>query len=166
MNFDTAFDRLMGHESGYVSAETAASIGDPGGETNWGISRRSYPNEDIKSMTRERAEVIFRRDFWDRINGDKLYDGVAFQLADLAYHSGSETAIRLFQRALRVSDDGHWGPISQAAASAMSESDQIMRLNGVRLDWLTYRSNWANLATSKSWARRIAANLLYGAEDS
>jgi len=159
MNFDMAFDRLMGHEGGYVNNPL-----DPGGETKYGISKRSYPDEDIKGMTRERAKVIFRRDFWNRINGDKLYDGVAFQLADLAYHSGPETSVRLFQRALRVSDDGHWGPISQASASAMSESDQIMRLNGVRLDWLTYRSNW--LDASRGWARRIAANLLYGAEDS
>lgn len=159
MNFDTAFERLMGHEKGYVN-----NPNDPGGETNWGISRRSYPNEDIKGMTQERAKEIFRRDFWNRVNADGLHDSIAFQLADLAYHSGPETAVRLFQRALRVSDDGHWGPISQAAADSMSETDQIMRLNGVRLDWLTYRSNWPN--ASRGWARRIAGNLMYGAEDS
>jgi len=159
MNFDTAFDRLMGHEGGYVNNPR-----DPGGETNWGVSKRSYPGEDIRAMTRERAKMIFRRDFWDRINADRFHDGVAFQLSDLAYNSGAETAVRLFQRALRVSDDGHWGPISQAAANAMSEPDQIMRLNAVRLDWLTYRSNWPD--ASRGWARRIAGNLLYGAEDS
>lgn len=164
VTFDQVFDRLMIHEGGYVSAAQAQAIGDPGGETNLGISRRSYPQEDIAGMTRERAKVLFRRDFWNRINADKLHDGVAWQLADLAYNSGPETAVRLFQRALGVSDDGHWGPISQAAADAMSESDQIMRLNAVRLDWLTYRSNWAN--ASRGWSRRIAKNLFYGSEDS
>lgn len=157
--FDLAFDRLMGHEGGYVNDPA-----DPGGETKFGISKRSYPDEDIPNMTRERAKALFRRDFWDRVRGDNLLDGVAFQLADFAYNSGPETAIRSFQRALGVADDGHWGPVSQAAADGTGESDQIMRLNAVRLDFMTRLKNWPN--ASRGWARRIAINLMYGSEDS
>lgn len=159
VSFDQVFDRLMDIEGGYVNDPD-----DPGGETKFGVSKRSYPFEDIAELTRERAKEIWHADFWKKINADKLYDGVAYQLSDFAFHSGPETAIRKFQLALRVSDDGHWGPISQEAANTMSECDQIMRLNAVRLDWLTYRSNWG--ANSKGWARRIAKNLVYGALDS
>lgn len=159
MNMNQAFDRLMDIEGGYVNRPE-----DPGGETKFGISKRSYPNEDIKNLTRERAYEIWQRDFWNRINASRLYDGVAYQLSDFAFHSGAETAIRKFQLALGVSDDGHWGPISQKAADTMSETDQIMRLNAVRLDWLTYRSNWPD--ASRGWSRRIAKNLMYGADDS
>jgi lysozyme family protein len=159
LNFDLAFDRLMGHEGGYVNDPN-----DPGGETNWGVSKRSYPDEDIKAMTKERAKVLFRRDFWDRVNGDRLPDGVAFQLADFAYHSGPETAVRYLQRALGVADDGHWGPASQAAADKASESDLIMRVNAERLDFMTRLNGWLHFG--KGWARRIAGNLRYGAEDS
>ena len=34
MDFDQAFERLIGHEGGYVWHPS-----DPGGETNWGITR-------------------------------------------------------------------------------------------------------------------------------
>jgi len=159
MNFDIAFDRLMGHEGGYVNDPS-----DPGGETNWGISKRSYPNEDIKAMTKERAKMIFRRDFWNRVQADKLPDGVAWQMSDFAYHSGIGTAIRYFQRALGVADDGWWGRVSQAAADAASESDMIMGVLAERLDFMTRLSNWPD--HGKGWARRIAMNLRYGAIDS
>lgn len=159
MNFDMAFDRLMDHEGGYVNDPN-----DPGGETKYGVSKRSYPDLDIKNLTRDAAKEIFRRDFWDRINGDAVYDGVAWQLADFAYHSGPETAVRYFQRALGVADDGRFGPVSRKAAETMSESDQIQRVLAERLDFLTRLSNWKH--AGRGWARRIAANLRFGAEDS
>lgn len=159
MNFDAAFDRLIGHEGGYEN-----NPADPGGETNWGISKRSYPYVDIKSLTREQAKGIYHRDFWNRINADRLADGVAFQLFDFAVNSGIETAVRYFQRSLGVADDGAWGPRSQAAADKTSESDQIMGVLAERLDFMTRLSNWPN--ASRGWARRIAANLRFGMEDS
>src|SRR5687767_7997978 len=116
MTFDTAFDRLIGHEGGYVNDPK-----DPGMETNWGISKRSYPTLNIRALTRDEAKLLYRDDFWKPLNGDSLFDGVAFQLFDLAVNSGISTAIRLFQRALDVADDGHFGPVSQAAAAKMSE---------------------------------------------
>jgi len=159
MTFDVAFDRLMGHEGGYTDGQ-----GDPGGETHWGISKRSYPAVDIKGLTRLDAKRIYFADFWQRIHADTLPDGVAFQLFDFAVHSGIETAVRYLQSAVGVADDGHWGPVSQAAAAAMSESDCIMRLCGERLDFLTRLKNWPT--AGKGWARRIAQNLMYGADDS
>jgi lysozyme family protein len=156
--FELAFDRLMAHEGGYANDPS-----DPGGETKYGISKRSYPQEDIPNMTPERAKAIFRRDFWERVHADALPTSVAFQLSDFAYHSGPETAVRYLQRALGVADDGHWGPVSQAAAARTSEGDMIMRLNAERLDFMTRRSNWPS--AGKGWARRIANNLRHGAHD-
>lgn len=159
MNFDEAFDRLLGHEGKYSNDPA-----DPGGETNWGISKRAYPDLNIKALTHDDAKLIYRRDFWNRINADRLFDGVAFQLFDFAVNSGIETAVRYFQRALGVADDGHWGPVSQAAADKMTETDQIMLLNAERLDFMSRLSTWATF--SRGWARRIAGNLRYGAQDS
>lgn len=159
MTFADAFERLMLHEGGYVNDPN-----DPGGETRWGISKRSYPHLDIRSLTREQAAVIYRRDFWDRVHADKLPDGVAFQMFDFAVNSGIETAVRALQRALDVSDDGHWGPISQAAVDSTSEPDLILALNAERLDFMTRLKNWPH--HGKGWARRIAQNLRYGTLDS
>lgn len=159
MTFETAFDRTLGHEGGYSNNKN-----DPGGETNWGISKRSYPDIDIKKLTRDGARAIYRRDFWNRIDADTLPDGVVFQLFDFAVNSGIETAVRYLQRAVMVADDGHWGPVSRAAAKETSETDMIMRLNAERLDFMTKLNNWSD--ASRGWARRIAQNLRYGAIDS
>lgn len=159
MDFNTAFDRLLGHEGGYVNHPN-----DPGGETNWGISKRSYPQLNIKTLTREQARTIYRKDFWDRVHGDKLHDGVAFQVFDIAVNSGIETAVRMLQRALDVADDGHFGPVSLKAAKAMSESDQIMHINAERIEFYTRLKTWSDFG--RGWARRVAGNLRYGAIDS
>jgi len=159
MDFNIAFDRLLGHEGGYVNDPK-----DPGGETKWGISKRSYPNVDIKNLTRDQAKAIYRRDFWDLIHAERLHDGVAFQLFDFAVNSGIQTAIRYFQRALGVADDGQWGSVSQAAADKASETDQILLINAERLDFMTRLKNWPD--HGRGWARRISLNLRLGAEDS
>jgi lysozyme family protein len=159
MNFDEIFDRLLGHEGGYVNHPA-----DPGSETNWGISKRTYPNVNIKKLTREGAKEIYRRDFWQPLNGDRLYDGVAYQLFDFAVNSGINTAIRAYQRALGVADDGYFGKVSLARSASMSESDQIMRLLAERIDFMRKLNTWQSFG--KGWMGRIAGNLRYGAIDS
>jgi len=162
MNFDVAFDRLMGAEGGYVDDPN-----DPGGETNWGISKRAYPNVDIKNLTRDGAKVIYLHDVWQRLHLDaytETENGIAFQVFDFAVNSGIETAVRYLQRAIGVADDGWWGPVSQATMESTSESDVIMLFNAERLDFMTRLKNWPN--AGRGWARRIAQNLRYGSEDS
>jgi lysozyme family protein len=158
LTFDQVFDRVIGNEGGYVN-----NAADPGGETNWGIAKRSYPAVDIKGLTRLGARAIYRRDFWDRLGFDAFPSALVFQLFDFAVNSGLETAVRYLQRAVGVADDGHWGAVSAAAMQAMSPTDLILRLNAERLDYLTKLANWPD--AGRGWARRIAANLRYGAED-
>jgi len=54
-------DLIDNWEGGYVNDPH-----DAGGETNMGISKRSYPDVDIRHLTREDAEEIYYRDFWMR----------------------------------------------------------------------------------------------------
>jgi len=159
MNFDEAFDRLLGHEGGYVNDPS-----DPGGETNWGISKRAYPDIVIKALTRDQAKKIYKLDFWDRLDGDFLPPGLAFQVFDFAVNSGITTAVRYLQRACGVADDGYWGPISQAAVQSQPESDLVMRLNAERLEFMSKLAGWQ--VYSRGWVRRVAKNLRYGAYDS
>lgn len=157
-NFLEVFDRLMGHEGNYSNDPN-----DPGGETKWGISKREYPNLIIKELTREQARDIYLRDFWNPLQMMLLPFSVAFQLFDFAVNSGIRTAIRYFQRALGVADDGFFGPISKKAMEESNETDMIMRLNAERLEFMTKLKNWP--FHGKGWARRIANNLRFGALD-
>ena len=94
MNFDTAFERLIGNEGRYVNDPR-----DPGQETNFGISKRSYPNVDIAKLTREGAKAIYLKDFWLIIDADPA---IKFQVFDFAVNSGVQTAIRKLQAAIGV----------------------------------------------------------------
>ena len=158
MTFREAIDRVLGHEGGYVNDPN-----DPGGETHWGISKRSYPDLDIKNLTREDACDVYRADFWEPLLADGLPDAVAYQALDFAVNSGIQTAIRYLQRAVGVADDGHWGAMSRAALAAMTESDVVLRFASERLDFMTRLRNWP--AHGRGWARRIARQLRYGADD-
>lgn len=158
MNFDIAFDRLLGHEGGYVNDPN-----DHGGETNWGISKRAYPHLNIADLTREQAKSIYHADFWDRVHADTMPGALAFQAFDFAVNSGIETAVRYLQKALAVADDGHWGPVTQAALDTANLDDTLMRLNAYRLLYMTRLSGWGDFG--RGWARRIATNLLYASED-
>lgn len=156
--FAKVIDRVLASEGGYVWNKN-----DPGGETNWGIAKRSYPNVDIKRLTREGAIAIYRRDFWDRVQGDKLPPEVAFQVFDAAVNHGPGNAIRWLQRAAGVADDGVIGPVSLAAIRKADPCDLVLRFNAIRLDF--YASLTAFATFGKGWIRRVAGNLRSAAED-
>lgn len=156
VDFDKAFDRLMGHEGGYTDGK-----GDPGGETKWGVSKRSYPHLDIQSLTRDGAKVIYRRDFWGRVAVTS--PALRYQVFDFAVNSGIDTAVRKLQQVLGVADDGVWGPVSAAALARAEESDLLMRFLAARIRFMTRLSNWQ--LHGAGWMNRIAGQLDYGAED-
>jgi len=156
ISFDEAFTRLLGHEGGYVNDPS-----DPGGETKWGISKRSYPQLDIKNLTRDQAAVIYYKDFWEPLLN--AHSAVKFQAFDFAVNSGISTALRKLQTVVGVADDGHWGPVSQAALEAMDLNDVLMRYVAARLRFWTSLSTWGSFG--KGWALRAAGDLEYAAKD-
>lgn len=64
--FEIAAEFVIKREGGYVNDPK-----DKGGETNFGISKRRYPNVDIANLTLADALAIYRRDYWDIYNLDK-----------------------------------------------------------------------------------------------
>jgi lysozyme family protein len=157
MTFDEAFERLIGHEGGYVSPEKAKRDNDPGGETNFGISKRSYPNEDIAALTLDRAKAIYLRDFWTPAGCERVPEGIRFDLFDMAVNSGVRAAVRCVQASCGETQDGILGPRTIAAIAALHPAVLAMRFNGHRLHFMTTLANWPD--ASRGWARRIAKNL-------
>ena len=150
--------RIIGHEGGYTLGE-----GDPGGETKFGISRRAYPNLDIKNLTIEQAADIYIRDYLAPLKADKLPGSVTFQLLDFAINSGVDRAVVCLQRAVGAVEDGRMGPATIAAVKRYTEAEVIMRLLAARLEFMTGLSVWPTFG--RGWCRRIAANLKFGGED-
>lgn len=162
LSFDECFDRLMGHEGGYVNHPS-----DPGGETMWGVTARvaranGYSGE-MKDLSRDMAKQITRTAYWDRAQCDRLPAALAYQVMDAAYNHGVGQSIRFVQRAAGVADDGVFGTVTLRAVLTMPVTDVLARFNAERLDFYTKLSTWPTFG--KGWARRIAGNLRYSAQD-
>lgn len=157
MNFDQAFDRLIGHEGGYSNHPD-----DPGGETMWGVTlnvARSYGyNGQMRSLPRDIAKEIYRGLYWNRCRAEEMPEAIRFDLFDTAVNSGVGQAVKLLQRAAGATDDGVIGPKTLAAVRAMDPQKLDKRFSGYRLKFMTGLKNWPTFA--KGWANRIASNLI------
>lgn len=163
MNFDQAFDLLIGHEGGYSNDPR-----DPGGETMWGITARVARQAGyigpMRDLPRDTAKTIARNQYWNAVRAEELPLGVRFDVFDTAYNSGIKTSIRMLQRAAAVSDDGVFGPRTMASVLSAKPHRLSMRFNSERLLYLTSLPTWGSFG--KGWARRVAGNLETAAENS
>jgi lysozyme family protein len=101
---------VLDYEGGYSNDSS-----DPGGETNFGISKRAYPALDILNLTLDEAKAIYRRDYWQPCHCDDLPKPLAIAVFDTAVNQGVGRAIRLLQKAMGVKDDGDIGPVTLEA---------------------------------------------------
>ena len=145
MSFDKAFALTVGVEGGYVNDPS-----DPGGETKYGISHRAYPDIDIKALTLDQAKDIYRRDYWQPASCDRMPERIGHLVFDCAVHHGVKTAIKLLQRALKVADDGEFGPITRGTLTARDTNETADLLMAQRMlylmtcsAWPTYKLGWA-----------------------
>ncbi len=156
--FHIFIERVLAHEGGYVFDKR-----DPGGETKWGISKRSYPALNIKALTRDQAVAIYRRDFWDAQQLGKLPQAVAFQVFDAGVNHGTGNAVRWLQAAAGAAADGLIGPRTLAAVRAADQNDLLLRFNAARLEFYASLSTFATFG--RGWVRRVAGNLRHAAGD-
>lgn len=150
-DFAPAVERVLDHEvGGAPSGGYVNHPDDPGGETKWGISKRAYPDVDVKALTREAAVEIYRRDFWNELRLGEVRDQrVAEKVLDVGVNLGTHRAGKFVQRALRLAGivvkvDGIVGPKTLEA------------LNRCLGDWFRvclgfYQLNW--------YARLVASDL-------
>lgn len=158
VNFNKAFEALIGNEGGYANVK-----GDPGGETNWGIAKRSYPNVNIKTLTLEGAKAIYYEDFWLVSGSEYLSYAVVYEVFDAAVNHGIGRAIKLLQQAIGVTADGVSGKNTIKAVRLMDESDILLRFNAFRLKFYTSLPTWPLFG--KGWTNRVADNLIRDAEN-
>jgi lysozyme family protein len=160
--FLKAFDYVMYHEGGYSNDPK-----DPGGETKYGISKRSYPQLDIKSLTRDQAKQIYFVDFWAKSKCEDIADEtLAVKLFDLAVHAGIPQAVKLIQRALRsagqsVVEDGIIGPTTLVAINKSDPTDLLAALKSETAGFyrLIAQANPSQQRFIEGWLRRAYHNV-------
>ena len=120
--FKEIIEQVLEHEGGYVNDPK-----DLGGETKYGITKRFYPDIDIKNLTIEQATDIYKSDYWDKNKVESLPQNLWHIYFDMCVNMGKRTAVKVLQRAAvnkgkDIEVDGGLGPMT------------IEALKGVELD--------------------------------
>jgi lysozyme family protein len=159
--FDRAFEELIGLEGGYVNDPD-----DLGSETKFGISKRWYPNEDIKNLTLGRAKDIYWHDFWKLLHLPAVInEEIAKEIFEQSVNLGRQQATEHTQRALnmvtagqRLEIDGMFGPKTLAVLNGCSYEQAWLRvMNG--LQFVKYlniiEGNPSQQKFFRGWLKRI-----------
>ena len=138
-DFQRAVRMTLEHEGGYANTK-----GDPGGPTKMGITLATLSRalgkdadldhdghvdaDDVKLLTQEEAEAIYRRVYWQAPHLDLIPDDrVAAKVFDFGVNAGPPAAIALLQRSIdhvappgvaHVADDGVLGPRTLSSLAA------------------------------------------------
>lgn len=115
--FEDVIGSTLQHEGGYVN-----NPADPGGETNFGITKRDHPDVDIRNLTVDGAKSIYREEYWKPWMGEILSQVVASKVFDMGVNMGIGTAVKILQKALGVAVDGVFGPGTLAAVNNASDA--------------------------------------------
>lgn len=151
--FLNAVTEIIELEGGYV-----LNPADPGGETKFGISKRQYPNLDIRSLTYDAAVDIYWRDYWQALRFQKMLpDAFAVFLFDSAVNHGPKQAIIFMQRGLGVRGDGVIGPKTLSAASTNEIGGRLVVMLSYRADFYAFLvSKKPNQITfRRGWFKRL-----------
>ena len=96
--FDIIIGVILKHEGGYVNDPD-----DLGGETKYGISKRSFPNVDIKNLTKAEAIELYRHNYYIPLEIDKFTNmNLALNFMDMAVNAGTNNAKALLKKSKEI----------------------------------------------------------------
>lgn len=155
-NFEKVLLQILKHEGGWSDHPR-----DPGGATMKGVTlavfRRFYGEEqskdDLRAITSQQLDSIYRKDYWDRCWCDELPDGIDLAVFDTAVNSGSSRSIRFIQKAVGTEVDGAIGPNTLAEILSGEPAKLINDMLDERLKFLQSLGTWDTFG--KGWARRV-----------
>jgi lysozyme family protein len=157
-NWDSAFKMMLASEGGYVNHPS-----DPGGMTNLGVTKRVWEEwvgresneKEMRSLTPEMVEPLYKRKFWDACKCDDMPTGVDYLVFDFAVNAGVGRSAKILQTAVGVTPDGGIGPITLAAVKAQDPAELIQKFSDAKEAF--YRSLNTFPTFGKGWLNRVAA---------
>lgn len=155
--FLAAIPTILAHEGGYVNDPH-----DKGGETKFGISKRSYPNVDIKNLTQDQATAIYYTDFWCKGPYESIADAaLAKKVFDTAVNVGTSRALKFLQQAANAQGanlvvDGLVGPKTIAAVNAQHAPSLLASYREVQANYYLdiIKRNPTQVKFKNGWLKR------------
>lgn len=155
-NFKKALAEVLSHEGGYSDHPL-----DPGGETNYGITKRTATQHGYTGSMRDipmsKVEYIYHVSYWIESHADEMPYAIALNVFDASVNHGVKNSIKMLQRALKVDDDGIIGVNTIRALKSCNEVNTLLRFNAERLRFYTDIGTFRTFG--KGWVRRVADNL-------
>ena len=152
-NFNEIIEKVLEHEGGYVNDPK-----DLGGETKYGITKRFYPDIDIKNLTIEQAKEIYKKDYWDRNKVESLPQNLWHIYFDMCVNFGRRGAVKVLQQAAnsknrnKIEVDGGLGPMTLKAIQNISldrvRAYRVLRFANIVIDKPNQEKFWLG------WFRR------------
>jgi lysozyme family protein len=139
---------------------------DKGGATNKGITIATFRHffgsgatvEQLKAMTDEQWETVFRKGFWNPFKGNEIKNqSIANICVDWAWGSGATTAIKQVQRLLGVAADGVVGNITLGAINNAEPEKLFEKIKSARLAFVEaiVKRDASQQVFLKGWRNRI-----------
>ena len=150
-NWHKSLEVILHHEGGYVNHPK-----DPGGETNLGVTKRVYEDfggeKEMKDLTKEDVEPIYKKNYWNRAKCDQLPSGVDLCVFDWAVNSGVSRSAKALQRIVGVEQDGGIGPMTLQAVAEVEPTEIIEQMHHMRDKFYRELSTFDTFG--RGWIRR------------
>ena len=156
-NFQKSIDAMLVSEGGFSNNSK-----DPGGITNLGVTKTVWEGwtghdateQTMRNLSTADVTPLYKKKYWDAVQGDNLPAGVDYCVFDTAVNSGAGRSIKLLQRTIGVTEDGFLGPNSLAAVFVSDVGDLIDKYCAERQEFLESLSTFDTFG--KGWTRRVS----------
>jgi lysozyme family protein len=160
-DFRTFLKKILKWEGGYANHPN-----DRGGCTNKGIILSTYRQyfgasktcEDLKKITDEEVEHIYKKGFWDACRCDDMNSWqVAHLIADWAVNSGVRNAAKGVQKIVGAKADGIIGPLTIKAINEREEKELFESIKEARKEFYEniVKRNPSQKVFLKGWMNRL-----------
>lgn len=152
--FQSIISNTLKNEGGYVSDPS-----DPGGETKFGISKRSHPDLDIRDLSVGEAKSIYRKEYYEDTNINCLSDyKLTRKVFDVGVNIGPKRAITFLQSTMNdlgyeLEVDGILGPKTLDTVNSHDAQVEIIKLFKDRVK--KYYKSLKSKRFEKGWLRRL-----------
>jgi len=132
------------------------NVNDKGGLTKYGISQKAYPKLNIRALTKQQAQDIYKRDYYDACKAELIKDELlALHVFDMAVNAGVSRAAKLLQEVAGVAQDGIIGNITLNKVNSGKYTDKYIV---ARICFYHSIGTGSNAGFFKGWINRTIIN--------
>ena len=156
-NFDECFKLVLKSEGGWTGVNGLK--GDPGGETNLGVTKRvweeyvGHPVKTMKNLTKADVAPLYEQKYWRPCYCEVLPRGLNFVVFSMGVNAGPGRSVKLLQQSIGCVPDGIIGPRTRGLISSSNGATLIAKFSETRREY--YRSLKTFPIFGKGWLNRV-----------